>query len=231
MKLKFLGSHPVSGNVTSFVFERTDQTDLLSWQPGQYMHYVLPHPDADDRGTERWFTNSAAPSERNVMISTRIDSEHGSSFKRALVALNPGTEVEADGPEGDFTVEDESRHHIFVAGGIGITPFRSMLVEAHTQGEQLSVDLLYANRDDNIPFQEELEGVAADNPNLRIEYFISPKNLDAATIKQHADQADNPLIYLSGPEPMVKSLAAELEALGVNKDTIKLDDFPGYERI
>lgn len=228
MKLKFVGSHPVTGNVISFVFE---PETALTWHPGQYMHYVLPHPQPDDRGTERWFTNSAAPSEDKVMISTRIDNEHGSSFKRALLALKAGDEVEADRPEGDFTVEDESRNYLFVAGGIGITPFRSMLQEAHTQGKQLKVELLYANRDQNIPFQDELEKLAADNPDLKIDYVVQPQSLSAEVIKRHADSVENPLIYLSGPEPMVKSFAAELKNLGVDEATLKLDDFPGYEGI
>jgi len=228
MKLKFTGYQPVKGHVVSFSFKPETP---LSWQPGQYMHYVLPHPDSDDRGTERWFTNSAAPSEGKVMVSTRIDDAHGSSFKRALVALRPGDEVEADGPEGDFTVEDESQQYIFVAGGIGITPFRSILTEAHAQGKQLNVDLLYANRDEDIPFKEQLESYAADNPNLIIEYFMGSNKLGAETIKQRAENAGSALIYLSGPEPMVKGLAVELEQLGVDKGTIKLDDFPGYEGI
>jgi len=228
MKLKFIGSHPVTGNVVSFVFE---PEAAITWEPGQYMHYVLPHPQADDRGTERWFTNSAAPSEGRVMISTRIDSEHGSSFKRALLALKAGDEVEADGPEGDFTAEDESRNYIFVAGGIGITPFRSILQEAHAQGKQLKVDLLYANRDQNIPFQDELEKLTADNPNLKVDYVVQPRSLTAEVIKQHADNTDNPLIYLSGPAPMVKSFAEELKNLGVDEAAVKLDDFPGYEGI
>lgn len=228
MKLKYLGSQPVKGNVVSFVFE---PQEAFSWQPGQYMHYVLPHADADDRGDERWFTNSAAPSESKVMISTRIDPEHGSSFKRMLQALTPGDEIDADGPEGDFTIDDESRNYLFVAGGIGITPFRSMLVEAQAQGKQLKVRLLYANRTADIPFFEELEALKSNNPNLTIEYVIQPDSLDAVRIKKSADEFEDPLVYLSGPEPMVKRFAAELEDLGLSQETIKLDDFPGYEGI
>lgn len=228
MKLTFIGSKPVTANVISFVFQPVER---IKWQPGQYMHYVLPHPDSDDRGTERWFTNSAAPFENKVMISTRIDREHGSSFKRALLMLQPGDGVEADGPEGEFTIDNETRNHIFVAGGIGITPFRSILMEAQNKGKKLHVDLLYANRDQDIPFKEELNRIAADNEYLEAEYIVSPDKLDAAIIKQRADNVDNPFVYLSGPEPMVKSLAAELEQLGVSKENIRVDDFPGYEGI
>jgi ferredoxin-NADP reductase len=228
MKLAFIGSHPVVGNVISFEFQPEQP---LTWQPGQYMHYVLQHPDADDRGVERWFTNSAAPFENKVMISTRIDTEHGSSFKRALLALKPGDIVEADGPEGDFTIDDDSRNYIFVAGGIGITPFRSMLAEAHSTGKQIHATLLYANRNQDIPFKDELDSIAATNDQIRVEYIVDPNKLDVDIIKRCIDNTANPLVYLSGPEPMVKGFATGLEGLGVQKDTIKLDDFPGYEGI
>jgi ferredoxin-NADP reductase len=228
MKFKFVRSEPVTSDVTSFIFEPEQP---VSWQPGQYFHYLLPHTDEDDRGHERWFTNSAAPAEGNVMISTRLNSEHSSTFKTALQALQTGDEIEADGPEGDFTVEDPARNYIFVAGGIGITPFRSILTEAARNGQQLHVQLLYANRNQEIPFAEELDQLAATNPHLTIEYIVNPQRIDAGLIKDRAAAMDNPLIYLSGPEPMVKGLAKDLAELDVPEAQIKLDDFPGYEEI
>jgi ferredoxin-NADP reductase len=228
MKLKLVSKTPVTADVVSFVFEPDTP---LTWQPGQYLHYVLPHPDADDRGVERWFTNSAAPSEGHVQISTRLANENGSSFKRALNALNVGDEVEADGPEGDFTVEDFDRHYVFVAGGIGITPFRSILVEAQKQGSPIKATLLYGNRSNDIPFKEELDLIASVNPELEISYVVDPERIDATLVKQYVDAAQDPLVYLSGPEPMVKGLGAELKELGVDEAVIKIDDFPGYEAI
>jgi ferredoxin-NADP reductase len=228
MILTFTGSHLVKGNVVSFDFQPREG---FAWRPGQYIHYTLPHRDVDERGDERWFTNSAAPFEGKVTISTRIDNEHGSSFKRALAALKPGDEVEADEPEGDFTIEDDARNYIFVAGGIGITPFRSMLAEAHAKAQELKVTLLYANRNDEIPFRQELEQYAMDNPHLSIDYIIQPETLDTTHIMQAVDKVKNPLVYLSGPEPMVKQLAADLKSLGLDAASVKLDDFPGYEGI
>jgi ferredoxin-NADP reductase len=227
MKLKFVSKQPVAADVVSFVFESPTP---LAPQAGQYFHYVLPHTDADDRGVERWFTNSAAPSEGHVMISTRV-SENASSFKRTLNALESGDEVEADGPEGDFTVEDFSRNYVFVAGGIGITPFRSILVEAQKQGSPLKATLLYANRSDEVPFKEELEAIAATNPDFQIKYVINPEVVDGNLIKQYVDAVDSPLVYLSGPEPMVKDLRQQLFDLGLDQETVKMDDFPGYESI
>lgn len=226
MKFKFLRSYPVTTDVVSFIFEPEQS---VSWRPGQYFHYQSHHPNADDRGTERWFTDSAAPSEGHVMISTRINKEHGSSFKMALQKLQPGDEIEADGPEGDFTVEDFSRNYIFVAGGIGITPFRSILVEAAKQGQPIHATLVYANRDNNIPFSDELEKIAERNQNLKIDYIIQPRRIDRDLLKQYIESVENPFVYVSGPEPMVKSFAEDLAALGLAKENIKTDDFPGYE--
>lgn len=225
MKLRFIRSERVVGDVVSFLFEPEGP---LSWKPGQYMHYLLPHDNEDDRGHERWFTNSAAPFEGHVMISTRI-SEQSSSFKRALQSLQPGDEIEADGPEGDFTVEDPNQNYIFVAGGIGITPFRSILYDAYNKGINLKVKLLYATRNDDIPFKDELDLFDANNPNMSIEYIVDPKSIDNEMLKQRIDEIENPVVYVSGPKPMVKSFAKDLKELGLAKENIKTDDFPGYE--
>jgi ferredoxin-NADP reductase len=225
MKLKLVRKEKVVGDVTSFIFEPELQ---LEWEPGQYMHYLLPHENEDDRGRERWFTNSAAPFEGHVMISTRIIDE-SSSFKKALDALKPGDEIEADGPEGDFTVEDENRNYIFVAGGIGITPFRSILYDAYNKGTNLNVKLLYATRNYDIPFKDELEQFAANDPNMSIEYVVDPNIINKEILKARIDEVDNPFVYVSGPEPMVKSIAEQLSELGLSKENIKTDDFPGYK--
>lgn len=228
MKLKLLRVVSRGGDVKEFVFQPPQG---FAWEAGQYMHYVLPH-EADDRGIERWFTISAAPSEGEVRITTRINHEHSSSFKQQLQALRPGDEIDADGPEGDFTLQDPARNYLFVVGGIGITPIRSMLTEAAAKGLQLNASLLYANRSEqDIPFRDELEAIRAANPNLKIEYVIEPDRLDEARLRAAIQAIENPLIYISGPEPMVKSLAEQIKAMGVAEENIKLDDFPGYERI
>ncbi len=228
MKFTLLSKKSVTEDVVSFVFESEQP---VAWQPGQYFHYVLPHTDADDRGTERWFTNSAAPSEGHVTISTRLANEGGSSFKQALDNLPIGGQIEADGPEGDFVVGDFSRNYIFVAGGIGITPIRSILTQAAHDGAPLKATLLYANRNDDIPFKEELDVIAADNPNVTVKYVVDPEMIDGNMVKRYVDAVDNPVVYISGPEPMVASMVVQLVDLGMSKDKLKTDDFPGYEAI
>jgi ferredoxin-NADP reductase len=162
------------------------------------------------------------------MITTRLATEKGSSFKRALAALNEGDTIEADGPEGDFVVDNPAASYVFIAGGIGITPFHSILKEADHAGTKLHVTLLYANRDTSIPYREELDAMQKNNPNLTVHYLIDPERIDADKIKQLVPDLQTPRFYLSGPEPMVKSLAEVLAGLGIAADHIKLDDFPGY---
>lgn len=225
MKLKLIEKKPEVRGVESFVFEPSEP---LSWKAGQYLHYRLTHDSADDRGIERWFTASSAPYEKNIMITTRIADAKGSTFKAALQALPIGGSIESDYVDGDFTVEDPSEEYVFLAGGIGITPFHSILKEADHAGMKLRVTLLYANRDENVTFKEELTAWAARNPNLVIRYLTSPERIDRGTIEASVADVKTPMFYISGPEPMVKSLALTIEEMGVPTEHVKLDDFPGY---
>jgi ferredoxin-NADP reductase len=226
MKLTFIESKQREGDARTFLFKPESP---LTWQAGQYLHYNLPHDDADDRGIERWFTISTAPYEGVIAITTRLNSERSSTFKTALQKLKPGNTIDADTPEGDFVLLDEHRNYIFIAGGIGITPFHSILLEAEHQGKQLHVDLLYANRDQNIVFRDELDKLAEQNPNLKITYIVQPDRLDHDRLVQKIQSIDNPLVYISGPEPMVEALTAEVGEMGVSAENIHSDYFPGYK--
>ena len=228
MKLTLSKTRPEAAGVTSFIFE-ADRP--VSWTAGQYLHYTLPHPQMDDRKNKRWFTISAAPSEGHIMVTTRFAGEKSSSFKRALFAMQPGDVIEAEGPEGDFVVSDTDREYIFIAGGIGITPFRSILVDAKARGVKLHVTLLYANRDQEIPFKQELEDLAEANPDLKVRLVVAPAKIDQALLKPVLGEVHNPLVYVSGPEPMVEAMEQELKELGVPEDSIVGDFFPGYTAV
>ena len=104
MKLTLTEIRPESSDVTSFLFEPEGD---LTWQAGQYLRYTLPHPDEDDRGIQRYFTASSAPHERHVRLTTRLAAERGSTFKRALFALEPGATIEADAPAGSLVAGQE----------------------------------------------------------------------------------------------------------------------------
>jgi ferredoxin-NADP reductase len=226
MKLTLQEKREEAPGIMTFVFAPEAP---LAWQAGQYLHYVLPH-EADNRGQERWFTIAAAPGEASPKITTRRAQGQVSSFKQKLFALEPGEALEADGPEGDFVLGDPAAQYAFVAGGIGMTPFYAMLKQADLDGVQLDASLVYGTRDQEPLYKAEIEALTARNPKLRVHYVHAPQALDAAGIRALVPDLDARMVYLSGPEPMVKGLAEALEAAGIAKNKIKLDDFPGYEQ-
>lgn len=225
MKLKLIEKKSETPEVTSFIFTPAEQ---LTWIPGQYLHYVLHHRPTDDRGSDRWFTNSAAPFENNVRITTRFAFDKSSSFKNKLFTLKEGKEIEIAAVEGDFTLDDPNRSHVFIAGGIGITPFRSILTQLNYEKKPIHVTLLYANRDQNVVYKDELETIAKANPDFKIHYIFSPEHIDENKIKELVPDLQKPLFYISGPEPMVKTLEELLKKMTIPEKHIKQDEFPGY---
>jgi ferredoxin-NADP reductase len=225
MKMKLVERKPLFADVETFYFEPEEP---VVWQPGQYMHYVFPHQNQDDRGEERWFTISSPPYEKNISITTRFTEKEGSSFKQALRAMKIGDTIEADGPKGKFVITDPAKKAVLVAGGIGITPYHSMLRQMDHDGQAINADLLYANRDDNFVFGDELAALEAKHSDFHIYKFVGGRRIEEDDFKPYAeDQALT--IYLSGPEPMVENYAKTLkEKLGVPEERVMTDDFPGY---
>ena len=224
MKLKLAVRKAESPGVVSFIFKPEQP---LVWKAGQFLHYVLNHGSTDDRGSDRWFTIASAPCEKQVMLTTRFAAKAGSTFKQALQALKPGDTIEISDLDGDFTVDDPKQDYVFIAGGIGITPFRAILKQADHDGERLRVTLLYANRK-AVTYKKELEAMARRNPNLTIHHLFHPRRIDKAAIKELVPDLKKPFFYVSGPEPMVESVGKMLQQLGVPKGHIKQDWFPGY---
>ncbi|QEY58240.1 FAD-dependent oxidoreductase [Pseudomonas sp. C27(2019)] len=225
MKLTLIGRKVEAPRVESFVF---NPAEPVEWKAGQFIQCVLEHEPMDSRGEERWFTIASAPSEKKLMITTRFANENGSSFKTALHALQIGETIEMSDLDGEFVIEDQTQSYVFIAGGIGITPFYSILKEADHAGVKLNATLLYGNRDDGIAFQQELQGFAENNPNLIIHHIIAPQRIDERLIRKVVADIQKPLFYVSGPEPMVESLGEVLKGMGVADDHLKQDFFPGY---
>ncbi len=226
MKLTLIGKKPEVSNVTSFTFHPDEPFD---WQAGQYLHYVFEHADADDRGFERYFTIASAPFEKEILITTRTTSERGSSFKKALAAAPIGTELEADGPKGEFVIDDEPAHHILIAGGIGVTPYRAMLLQLDRDNKDLKIDLLYLNDMPELVFGDVFHVLEARRPNFHIHEFIG-RRLNKADLKPFLakDKTSTTIFYLSGPRGMVEAYQGLLLELGVRPEHIKTDYFPGY---
>ena len=226
MKLTLVERKKLFDDVESFYFKPEQPVE---WQPGQYMHYFFEHENADSRGTERWFTISAPPYEQHISITTRFTPDKGSSFKHALRDMKIGDTINAEGPGGKFVISDMSKRSILVAGGIGVTPYHSMLLQMDHDGQDIDLDLLYANRDENFVFGDEFAALQKKHPKFKIIKFVGDHHIEEADLKPYADDSGN-IIYLSGPEPMIEAFEETLkEKLKVPEDRVKTDFFPGYD--
>ena len=225
MKLKLISVKQEIDNIFTFTFAPENP---IKWEPGQYLHYILDHPNPDDRGVERWFTIAAAPYENNIKITTRYADGRQSTFKQALKKLKPDDTIEGDNPEGDFLINDLSKKYILIAGGIGVTPFYSILKQLDNVGKKIDAELLYLSRDENLAFIDELEEMSQKNRSLCIHKFtgdnkLSDEELTALT------QIETSVFYVSGPKSMVGYYFEKLQNLGVQSDRLKKDFFPGYQ--
>lgn len=220
MILTLIAKRKEAGNAKTFIFKPQKS---FTWIPGQYLIYNLDHKNPDLRGKMRFFTTSSSPFEKYPSISTRIDNIKGSSFKKALDSLKPGDTINAKGPDGDFTLENIKDKFVFIAGGIGITPFRSILKQLEHDKKDLDIILLYFSKKD-VVFKKELEDLKLKR--LKIEYLID-KRISEADIKKITDFKRR-IFYVSGPDAMTESTENLLLKLEIKKEKLKTDYFSGY---
>jgi ferredoxin-NADP reductase len=214
-----------TADVISYIFEPDAE---LTWEAGQFMHYTLPHKNVDDRGNQRYFTISSPPQAGHVMLTTRFSIQRPSSFKTALYRLKPGDTIEAEGPDGDFRIENRESPQIFIAGGMGITPYHSILLDLHHRSIPMDVTLFYANRDEHFVFKNELEELKKQHPEFKIRYFVFPERIDGPALQSATPSVQDTVFYISGPEPMIDIFRKVFQGLGVLDFQIKRDYFPGY---
>ena len=226
MKLRFLEKYHEADDVYSFLFKAQEP---LAWRAGQYLPYTLEHENVDERGTKRFFSIASAPFEKHIRITARINPEKRSSFKQALFNLQQGQTLEAQGPHGNFVIDDPSQQYVFLAGGIGITAFRPILLDLDHQSLPINVQLLYANRNQNFVYKKELDELAQKYPTLKIHYLVEPERIDKETVQRLVPDLTKPVFYVSGPLPLVNAMEQMLAALGVPDTHIKEDHFPGYQ--
>ncbi len=211
----------------------------LAFAPGQYMEWTLGYPGADSRGNRRYFTLASSPTERSLHLGVKFYQE-GSAFKKAMLALNRDTPMLAGQIAGDFTLPRNPRERlVFIAGGIGITPFRSMLKYLVDTRQPRDIIVIYVNRNvDDIVYQDVLQEA---NTRLGIPTIYTltdptsvPRNwsgyvgrLDASIIAREIPDYRQRTFYLSGPPGMVRGYERLLKSMRVNGAQIKKDFFPG----
>ncbi len=215
--------------VKTFRFERIKQYEFTA---GQW--FVLTIPEGDGYLTKH-FTHSSSPTEGYIDLTTRLT---GSQFKNTLDALPVGTEVEIEGPFGDFTLREGAERVAFLTGGIGITPVRSILRFMADTGDHRDVTLFFGNKDlESIVFRLELENFATRLPHLKIVHVLSDPQSDWEGYRGHVrgeiletelGDADGLTYYISGPPAMVTTMKDLLKERGVGRREMVLENFEGY---
>lgn len=200
----------------------------FTFHAGQYLQIRLPKLlHRDPKGPSRVFSIASSPLDDEMISVAYRDT--GSGFKRTLRELPIGSEVTIEGPHGFYTLpRDASRPLILVAGGIGITPFRSMLqFAARSEGDSPSVTLLYANRShERAAYLDELEDLARRNPRLTLHKRFGL--IDEVLIRKSVTDLDTPLWFIAGPPTMVDTVRSTLDVLGVDTNNVHFEEFIGY---
>jgi ferredoxin-NADP reductase len=235
MKVTFDHSQAEAANIQTFYFKPERP---LRYTAGQYTELHIPHKNPDKRGTKHWFTLSSSPNNEFLTITTKYAGDDKSStFKKALFRLKPGTELHMADPMGDFVLPKLIQTPlVFVAGGIGLTPFHSMLEWLYETMETRPIKLLYGVRsEDEIVFQDTFKRAGIE-PTIVVSqpsdaWGGERGNLSAEIILGLEKPSDDTLVYVSGPEPMVQALSRDLSKAGLRRDQIVTDEFPNYDAI
>ena len=202
----------------------------FEFKAGQSITLSLTDPPAAANSTQRIFSLASAPFEEGLSVATRM--REASAYKNALKALPLGATLKLKGPRGLMTLhEDRSRAAVFIAGGIGITPFRSMLRQAAHDRLSRRLMLLYSNRrPQDAPFLAELQDLARQNESFGLLARMTDADgfVDEDTVKRFVADAAAPLYYLAGPPAMVNAMKAILRGAGVPDTDVRSEQFYGY---
>ena len=223
-------------DVVDFAFKPSHE---LAFLPGQYMEFTLDHAHPDSRGNRRYFTLASSPTEKLVHLGVRF-YEQGSSYKRAMYSMNGRTKMLAGQITGDFTLPADPRQKlVFIAGGIGITPFRSMLKYLLDTRQRRDIVVFYTNKTASEIVYTDVLNAAQATLGVKTFYTLTdtaavPRNwlgfvgrIDAQMIQRAAPDYQARIFYVSGPPEMVRATEDVLKSLHIRRDQIRKDFFPG----
>lgn len=234
-KLILLRIEKTAAGCYDFVFQPDRR---LAFEPGQYLDWTLRVPKPDNRGNRRPFTLASAPTDNEVRLGVKF-YDWPSAFKQSLAAMRPGDVIYGTQLAGTFTLpKDPNRKLAFIAGGIGVTPFRSMIQELMNRQEERSIVMLYGNnRMAEIAYGDLFEK-AVREVGLRIVYAVAEPEapgyavyegvIDEALIQNQIPDYLERIFYVSGPRAMVVRFQNSLRRLGVPRSRIRIDYFPGF---
>lgn len=246
-KIKLLNKRNEAKDTKTFIFERPGGFSYLA---GQYVYLTLPRlTQPDERGDTRHFTLSSSPTEDHLAITVRMRAE--SAYKQSLSAYKLGTDISMRGPNGFFILDPESSSghaatpQVMVAGGIGITPYRSIIRYIADKNLPVPIQLIYSNSiPEEIVFKAELDKITKEHGNIRVTYTITKpeeskikwsglvgrvdQNLIQSVIRYPTSDIRDPIFWLCGPPPMVSAMEKMLATTNIPYNQIKVEKFTGY---
>lgn len=219
---------------------RVSRPEGFEFAAGQAVYLTIPGlKKADANGRIRTFSIASAPQEAELEITTR---QTGTGFKRYLAAAETGSAVQMEGPYGDLALHEEAnRPAVFLAGGIGVTPFRSMVLDAANRGLQHRLFLFYSNRNpEDAAYLAELRELEQKNPRFRLIPTFTESSaalpdgaaerghIDAEMLAKHVGDLAVPIFYVAGPAAMVAAMEGMLASAGVSRENVRAEKFTGY---
>lgn len=222
LRLSIIDSKKVAKNTYEIRFDLKENS--FRFATGQYIHVTLPRlTDHDPRGNARDFSISSSPNDKFLAITIRGSD---SAFKKTLISGK--TKAYITGPFGIFTLpEDPIRPVILIAGGVGITPFMSMMKYATEESLPHNIKLLYTNKDgEGMPYTDILESLQKENKNIKIKKYFP--QITANDIKKELPNKEA-IFYISGNPAMVYNVQTILESLKISQKWINVELFSGYK--
>jgi len=234
---KLVSRHEVAEHTMAFRFEKPPG---WTFKPGQFIDMTLLAPsETDAERNTRGFSIASGPQEDTLMVATRM---RDTAFKRVLKTMPLGAVVKMEGPSGNLTLHNNvKRTAVLLAGGIGITPFRSILFRAAKEKLPHRIFLFFSNRrPEDAPFLEELQALGKENPNYTLIASMTEMGkshqpwhgetglINKEMLARYLKDAPSPIYYVAGPPGMVKGLHTMLNEAGVNDDDVRTEEFAGY---
>jgi ferredoxin-NADP reductase len=219
MRLRLKKKYVELGEVISFIFEPLNG---ISWQAGQYINLTMP--DVAPVDADRLFTIASAPHESDLLVTTYIGP---SNYKQRMARLEIGEVVEADQLGGDFVWQDDGRKKLYIAGGIGVTTFRSIILDQIHRNIPNNALLLYAGKTERRPFVKELREAAEQDATLMIKDYVNTRLTLQQLLGDVPDVFDR-TVYLAGSQKFSEDLGEGLVQKGIARNQIKYDYFDGY---